>query len=97
MVLASGFAEEFIFRGILLTRTVKVLGGAAGLVFVSLLFAAMHIGFVRDALTSFDILFVFVVGMYFGYVVMKTESLLGVVLAHGFANVALYLVLPFSL
>ncbi len=97
LILASGFAEEFIFRGILLTRTNRVLGGTAGLLFVSLLFAAMHIGFVEDAFTALDILFVLLVGLYFGYVVMRTESLLGVVLAHGFANVGLYLILPFSL
>lgn len=91
ITLASGLAEELIFRGLLLPRSEDILGRLPGLLFVSLLFAAMHIGFRNVA----DLIFVFSVGFYFGFVVQRTRNLVGVVLAHGFANVVLYLLLPF--
>jgi membrane protease YdiL (CAAX protease family) len=93
ITLASGLAEELIFRGLLLPRSEEIFGRMSGLLFVSLLFAAMHIGFKSVA----DLIFVFVVGFYFGYVVQRTRNLIGVILAHGFANVVLYLLLPFYL
>ncbi len=97
--LASGLAEELIFRGLLQPKTEGVLGRGAGLLFVALLFAAMHIGFYdpTNGVTILDIPFVFGVGLYFGFVVQRTRSLVGVILAHGLANVTLYLLLPFVL
>lgn len=89
--IASGLAEELIFRGLILPKSETILGRLPGLLFISLLFAAMHIGF-RSAI---DLVFVFGVGFYFGYVVQRTKSLYGVIFAHGLANVALYLILPF--
>ncbi len=93
--LATGLAEELIFRGLLLPKSESLLGRNAGLLLVSLLFAAMHIGFVQDPRSALDLPFVFGVGAYFGYVVQRTRNLTGVVFAHGLANVVLYLVLPF--
>lgn len=92
---ATGLAEELIFRGLLLPTSESLLGRGAGLLLVSLLFAAMHVGFVQDPRTALDLPFVFAAGVYFGYVVQRTRSLAGVVFAHGLANVVLYLVLPF--
>ncbi len=89
--LASGLAEELIFRGLILPKSESILGRLPGLLFVSLLFAAMHIGFK----SAYDVVFVFGVGFYFGYVVQRTGSLYGVIFAHGLANVVLYLILPF--
>ncbi len=89
--LASGLAEELIFRGLLLPNSEAVLGRLPGLLFVSVLFGAMHIGF----LSAIDLIFVFSVGFYFGFVVQRTKSLYGVIFAHGLANVVLYLILPF--
>ncbi len=93
VVVASGLAEELIFRGILLREGEKVVGVAPALLFVTLLFTAMHIGFASAA----DLVFVFLVGLYFGAVVQRTRNLVGVTLAHGLANVVLYLVVPFYL
>ncbi|MFQ5920360.1 MAG: lysostaphin resistance A-like protein, partial [Thermoplasmata archaeon] len=89
--LGAGLTEELIFRGLLQPRTEEIVGKAAGLLFVALVFAAMHIGF-RSGL---DLAFVFAVGLYFGFVVQRTKHLVGVILAHGLANVALYLLMPF--
>lgn len=42
-----------------------------------------------------DIVFVFVVALFFGWVVQRTGSILGVALAHGITNIVLYLIAPF--
>lgn len=44
-----------------------------------------------------DFVFVLGVGMYFGYIVTRTRSILGVSVAHGLINVSLFLVLPLRL
>lgn len=93
--LATGLAEELIFRGLLLSRAETVYGRLPALLLVSLLFAALHIGFVEDWRTALDLPFVFGVGVYLGLVVQRTQNLSGVIVAHGLANVSLYLVLPF--
>ena len=92
LFISTGFTEELIFRGVLQRAAVASFGGW-GIVYVSLLFAILHIGF----LSWIDVAFVFVVALFFGWAVEKTGSLLGVTLAHGTTNVLLYLVIPFIL
>ncbi len=58
---------------------------------MSLLFTVMHLGF----LSLIDVVFVFLVALFFGRVVKKTGSLLGVTLAHGATNIILHLIAPF--
>ena len=64
-----------------------------GIIYVSLLFAVLHMAFI----SLIDIVFVFTVALFFGWVVKKTGSLFGVTLAHGTINALLYLVIPFFL
>jgi len=90
LLLGTGFVEEFIFRGVLQRSAVEAFGGW-GVIYVSLLFAILHIGF----LSWIDVVFVFVIALFFGWVVKKTGSLLGVTLSHGITNIVLYLVVPF--
>jgi membrane protease YdiL (CAAX protease family) len=86
----TGFAEEFAFRGVLQRSAMGVLGWR-GIIYVSVLFAIMHIGFQ----SVLDVVFVFGVAMFFGWAVKKTGSLLGVTLSHGLTNIMLFLVIPF--
>ena len=90
-LMCTGFVEEFIFRGVLQRTAVEVFGSWWGIIYVSLLFAVLHVGF----LSLIDVVFVFIVALFFGWVVKKTGSLLGVTLAHGIINILLYLVIPF--
>ena len=90
LLLGTGFVEEFIFRGVLQRSAVEAFEGW-GVIYVSLLFATLHIGF----LSWIDVVFVFVIALFFGWVVKKTGSLLGVTLSHGITNIVLYLVVPF--
>jgi len=90
LLVFTGFAEEFAFRGVL-QRSATGVFGWRGIVYVSVLFAVLHIGFH----SVLDVLFVFGVAMFFGWAVKKTGSLLGVTLAHGLTNIMLFLVFPF--
>ena len=93
LMLFTGLSEELLFRGVLQTAGVKALGVVPGIVFVALLFGIMHMGW----LSALDLLFVFAVGLLFGWVVHRTGSIIGVTIAHGVANVMLFIVLPLAL
>jgi membrane protease YdiL (CAAX protease family)/heme exporter protein D len=86
----TGFTEEIIFRGLLQALVLPSLG-RAGFIYVALLFAALHIGY----LSVVDVLFVFVVGVLFAYIVHWGSSILGATLAHGLTNVILFLIMPY--
>lgn len=90
LLVCTGFGEEFIFRGVL-QRTAQGVFGLWGIVYISWIFAILHVGF----LSWIDVIFVFAVALFFGWIVKKTGSLLGVSLSHGIANSLLYLVVPF--
>ncbi|MCS7114988.1 MAG: CPBP family intramembrane glutamic endopeptidase [Nitrososphaerota archaeon] len=87
----TGFVEELVFRGIMQGTAVKALGWKAGLLGVSIIFALLHIGW----FSALDLIFVFAVGLIFGYAVLKTGSLVGASLSHGLTNVGLFIVFPF--
>ena len=85
----TGFVEEFMFRGVIHTAAVRMFGWW-GIVYVSYLFSIVH--WIHNSVL--DIFFVFIVALFFGWVVKKTGSLVGVILAHGIANTVLFLVMP---
>jgi membrane protease YdiL (CAAX protease family) len=90
LLLFTGFLEEFIFRGLMQYNSARTLG-RFGLFFVAAIFAVLHIGY-RSIL---DVIFVFIVAVFFSLVVQRTGSLLGVTLAHGITNISLFLIFPF--
>jgi len=90
IALTTGFVEEFIFRGILQKVAVEMFGGW-GIVYVSFLFAILHIGF----LSWVDVVLVFAIALFFGWIVNRTKSIFGVVLCHGIINIVLFIVAPF--
>lgn len=90
LMLFTGFLEELIFRGVMQVSESQMLGNA-GLIFVALVFSVLHIGY-RSIL---DVIFVLGVAIYFGLMVQRYKTLLGVSIAHGLINVSLYLIYPF--
>ncbi len=90
LLVFTGFNEEIIFRGLLQAVALPV-SGRWGLVYVSLLFGALHIGY----LSVVDLVFVTFVGLAFACVVAWGRSLLGVTLAHGLTNTMLFVVMPY--
>jgi DNA-binding XRE family transcriptional regulator len=89
LTLSTGLPEELIFRGMLQRLALPTLGRWA-IVYVALLFTAMHIGYK----SILDVLFVFAVGMMFGKIVRQSGSIVGVTLAHATTNITLFLIMP---
>ncbi|OGO08344.1 MAG: hypothetical protein A3K46_04850, partial [Chloroflexi bacterium RBG_13_60_9] len=92
LMVFTGVLEEFIFRGLMQSASMQLLG-RFGLVYIGLLFAVLHMGYHSVE----DLLFVLFAGLLFGWIVWKTHSLLGASLAHGIANISLYVFFPFFL
>ncbi len=91
LLVCTGFTEELIFRGIMQKAARDFLGQKTALILVSFIFAILHV----THLSVIDVVFVFGVAVFFSVVVWRTGSLIGVTLAHGLTNIALYLILPF--
>ena len=91
LLVGTGFMEELVFRGVLQRLAVEALGRRWGIVYIAVLFAALHVGYLSVA----DFGLVLVAGLFFGWVVQKTGSLVGVTLSHGLTNITLYLIVPF--
>jgi LysM repeat protein/membrane protease YdiL (CAAX protease family) len=90
LLIGTGFNEELVFRGVMQSAASDALGKWA-ILYVTVVFAVLHLGYKSVV----DVALVFAVGLFFGWVVAKTRSLLGVTLSHGITNIALYLVVPF--
>ena len=89
MVVCTGFLEELTFRGLMQYHATRTMG-FAGIIFISALFGALHIG----NLTILDVLLAGSIGFIFSLVVRKTGSLYGVSISHGIINITLFLIAP---
>ena len=89
--LSTGFVEELVFRGLMQPGAVEIFGERRGLVGVSAVFAALHIGW----MSLLDLVFVFSVSLFFGYMVLRKGNIIGVTLSHGITNIVLFLVAPY--
>ncbi len=87
---ATGLSEELIFRGLMLRRAIASLGEMPGVLFVTLVFTSLHV-FFRN---GYDLAFVFLVGLFYALVVVRTKSLWGAITSHTLGNLVLYLVAP---
>ncbi len=90
LLVATGFLEEFLFRGILQTVAAGAFGGL-DVLYVGVVFAILHIGY-RSAT---DVAFVLIIALVYGWVVRRTGSIMGVSVSHGITNIVLFLVVPF--
>jgi len=90
LIFSTGFVEELVFRGVLQGSAVKALGEKAGVIGAAAVFALLHIGW----LSMLDVIFVFSIGLFYGFITLKTGSIIGVSLSHGITNVLLFLVMP---
>lgn len=86
----SGFAEEFIFRGLLQQVAGEAFGGRVAVLCSTIVFAAMYVG----SLSLIYLAFIGLVGLFFGYCAHKTRSIWGVTLAHSVMNILLIVVWP---
>jgi len=99
LIIFVGFTEELVFRGLLQTVSSNMLGVRAGIVYVSVLFAILHVGYIQGVWhrTVLDLPLVFMIALFFSWAVNRTGSLLGVTLSHSLTNIGLFLIIPFLL
>jgi len=95
VVAVGAAAEEFIFRGLLQRGVTPAIGSGPGLCYVSLVFAVAHLGNVSGPnLSILSIPLIFVAAIFYGFMVLKTGSLLGATISHTIANITIFMVLP---
>lgn len=87
---ATAFIEEFLFRGVLLTATLRVVTFGRGLVYTSVLYGMLSLG--HQSLPTF-VLTSLAAGC-FGLVARRTGSIIGVAVAHAAILLTLYVALP---
>jgi len=88
--LSTGFVEELVFRGLMQPIAVEIFGERRGLVGVAAVFASLHIGW----LSLLDLVFVFSIGLFYGFIALKKGNIIGVTISHGITNVVLFMVAP---
>ena len=89
LLVCTRFSEEFVFRGPTQRASIHTLG-RFGLLYTTLLFAVLHIGYRSVA----DVVFVLSVAVLCGWIAQSTWSLLGVTVAQAINNIVLIQVLP---
>jgi len=91
LIISTGLGEEILFRGIIQKNAMNVFGIAFGFLYTALLFTVLHVGWN----SFYDLIFVFLVALFYGAAFYKTKSILGITLSHGLSNTFLFLVIPF--
>ena len=89
LLVFTGLIGEIVFRGLLQASSIQILG-RLGILYVALVFTLQYLGF--RSLPG--LLFIFLFGLASGWLVARTRSLVGVSLAHGLANISLFLAFP---
>ncbi len=93
IIISTGLLEELIFRGIIQKLAENIMGSILGIIFASILFTILNINWN----SPLNIIFIFLISLYYGYVFQKTRSILGIGISHGLCNVTLFILIPFLL
>jgi hypothetical protein len=93
LFIATGLMEELIFRGLLQKKSTDILGVWPGILFITLIFAVLHIG----NFSLLDVLLVFSIGGLYAVVVKTTKTVIGVSISHTLVNVFLFIICPLVL
>ena len=90
LTICTGLEEELLFRGLLQRAASDVLGYWRGALFATLLFTALHIGY----LSLLDLAYVFAAGGLFVLMSRATKSIIPATFCHAGVNLGLFLVWP---
>jgi membrane protease YdiL (CAAX protease family) len=83
--IANSFMEELMIRGLFLRKYEVFFGQTGSLLLISIVFAMFHFALLEYAdfvLVSIIVIFTFIVGLVWGYIIQKSDSIWGSVLAH---------------
>jgi membrane protease YdiL (CAAX protease family) len=90
IAIIPAFAEEFMFRGLIQRALEKSLTPMAGVLFTGIIFAAYH-------LNPFSFIPLVAIGIYLGFLVMRSESIWVPITAHFINNAIACVTLYFNL
>jgi membrane protease YdiL (CAAX protease family) len=82
VVLADGFMEELLFRGLFLRRLGRLVGAHWANLVTATVFTFVHLGVLFTASLSTFLVTVFLLGLLCGWIMQRTESLLAPALFH---------------
>lgn len=95
-VLANGFREELLYRGIFLKKYESLLGSKSANLLQAIIFSLSHsvAGMGSEAYTPYTVvlvLFTLVLGLAWGFVMQRTNSIWGSVLFHAGSDISIFL------
>jgi membrane protease YdiL (CAAX protease family) len=82
IVLADGFMEEMLFRGLFLRRLRHFIGDNWANVVMAAVFALMHLGVLFTGSLPMFLMIVFLLGLLWGWIMQRTGSVLAPALFH---------------
>ena len=82
IVIADGFMEEMLFRGLFLKRLGRFVGENWANLVTATVFTFMHLGGVFTASLPIFLMFVFLLGLLWGWIMQRTGSVLAPALFH---------------
>jgi len=86
IILADGFMEELLFRGLFLKRFRPFLGARLSNVLTAIIFTLTHVQVTFAANLPVFLLIVFFLGLVWGYIMQKTDNIWGSFLFHAGAG-----------
>lgn len=95
---SNAFMEELMVRGLFLKKYNAIFGKSTSLLLTSVIFALLHqaiIEFTDPVTFTVFLLITFLLGISWGYVMQKSDSIWGAVLAHAIADI-LFLITVFG-
>jgi membrane protease YdiL (CAAX protease family) len=90
-VLLNGFKEELWIRGIFLKKFEPFLGAWPSNILMAFVFALDHVGVDYTPVIFVFLGITFLLGLAWGYVMQKTDSIIGSALFHGAMDIAIIL------
>ena len=90
-VLLNGFKEELLNRGIFLKKFEPFLGAWPSNILTAFVFAVTHVGVDYTPVLLVFLGITFLLGLAWGYVMQKTDSIIGSALFHGAMDIAIIL------
>lgn len=85
-VLANGFMEELLYRGIFLKQYEPFLGKGLSIILTAIVFSLMHTQVTYTAQMIQFLVIVLVLSLVWGFLIQKSDSLWGAVLFHAAAD-----------
>ena len=88
--LSNGFEEEFLSRGLFLQKYATFFGVRTANVLQAIVFAAAHAGVTYTPVLLVFLVGVFLLGLFAGYLMRKTNSVLTPAIFHGALDMGIY-------